>query len=239
MKRIVALPVVLALLWGTSASAGQDEPVRSISVSGTAETKTAPDQIVWHISLTDTDKNLLEAKASSDEKVKAVVALRHKLDVGSGDLETGSVSVSREYETDERGRQGDFKHFAVRRSVTIRQHDLSRLDEFLDALVSSAEMEVNFSFGSSIFHEVRAKTRLDALRAARDKAAAMAEVVDAELGSALTINEHSQGDMWGSRMYNTNRVVAHDVPAADLASDKFVPGAIIVTVTVYATFELE
>ncbi len=237
MRTIIILPVVLTLLLGTSASRGQDKPVRSISVSGTAEAKTAPDQIVWRISLSDTDKNLLKAKARSDEKVKAVLRLREKLDIGEGDLETGSVSVRREYERDDQGNRGDFRHFVVRRGITIRQRDLKRLDEFLDTLISSAEMEVNFSFGSSILREVRATTRLRALRAAKDKAAAMAEVVDSKLGRVLTINEHPPGDRSQSFMGNTAFV--HSTPAVDLASDKFVPGAIKVTVTVYATFELE
>ena len=90
MRTNLGLPMVVALLLGTVALGGENEPVRSISVSGTAETKTAPNQIVWRISLTDTDKNLLDAKGRSDEKVKAVLGLREKLDIGEGDLETGS-----------------------------------------------------------------------------------------------------------------------------------------------------
>ena len=170
--------------------------------------------------------------------MKAVVGLREKLGIGDGDLETGHVSVRREYERGERGERGDFKHFLVTRGVTIRQRDLKRLDEYLDALVSSAEMEVSFSFTISRLHEVRAETRLKALREARKKAAAMASAAGAKLGKVLTINEHRPGR--GSQFAESNnQSYFHISPTVDLSSDKFVPGPINVRVSVYATFALE
>ncbi len=97
-------------------------------------------------------------------------------------METGHVSIRREYERGQYGYRGAFRHFVVSRSVTVRQRDLERFDEYLDALVSCAEMEVDFSFESSRIHAVRAETRLKAVMAARDKAAAMAGIVGAKLG---------------------------------------------------------
>ncbi|MBN2180846.1 MAG: SIMPL domain-containing protein [Sedimentisphaerales bacterium] len=235
MKSIIYTAVGLILLSGTVVLAAEGSPVRSISVTGTIETKTAPDHILWQITLTDTDVNMLEAKKRNDEKVKAVVALQEKLGIAEGDLETGQVSVNREYERNTRA----FKHFLVRRGVTIRQRDLKRFDEFLDSLVSSTEMEVWFSFESSSMYEVRAETRLKALKAAQEKAKAMAEVVGARIGRVLTINEHAQADQRQGSMLSNTAWVQSTPPTVDLASDKFVPGAITVKVTVYATFELE
>jgi hypothetical protein len=227
------------LIPGSVALAAEEKPVRSISVTGTAEVKTAPDLIVWSIGLTDNDKDLLVAKKRSDEKVKAVLALRQKLGVKDGDAETGPIYVHREYQRDERGNQGDFKYFVVSRSVTIRQTDLKRFDEFLDGLVSSAEMEVSFRFESTRIHEIRAKTRLEALKLAKDKAEKMAAVVGAKLGPVITINEHApQSSNW--REYaSQNGGYTESRPSVDLATGTFVPGAITEQVTVYVTFALE
>ena len=217
---------------------GQEAPrERSISVSGTVETQTAPDLVVWRISLTDTDKDLRAAKTRNDKRVKDVVALRRKLRLDEGDLETGHVSIRREYERDQQGRRGDFKHFVVSRDVTIRQRDLKRFDEYLDTLVAAGEMELSFSFESSRIHDVRAETRLKALQAARDKAKAMAAVVGVKLGPVLTINEHPEVNRSASPWSNAGFVESR--PAVDLATETFVPGAITVRVTVYATFALE
>ena len=234
MRNIIIMTVILILLFGTIASAAEESTIRSISVSGTVETKTAPDHIVWQITLTDTDKDMITAKMRNDEKVKAVVALRDNLDIAEGDLETGQVSVTREYERNTR----EFIHFLVRRRVTIRQRDLKRFDEFLDSLVSSAEMEMNFSFESSRIYEVRAETRLKALEAAKEKATAMAGVVDAKIGKVLTINEHPQVSGVTSMFSNAAVIQSRPPEIVDSASDKFVPGAITVRITVYAMFEL-
>lgn len=214
----------------------EGEEARTISVSGTAVMKAAPDQVVWRIELSDFDKDMRAAKQRSDAKVQAVLALRDELDIGEEDLETGHLSISREYERGKYGERGAFKHYAVRRSVTIRQTDLKRFDEYLDKLVASSEMEVNFSFETSKMHELRAETRLKALAVAKEKAAAMAEVVGAKLGRVRTINEHSPDRPFSSPL--SNAAFTHSPPPVDVASDRFVPGAISVQVSVYATFEL-
>lgn len=236
MKCVVFLSVVMLLALTNMAQAA-DEAVRSISVTGTVQKKIAPDQVVWRISLTDTDKDLQAAKAANDENVKAVLALRRELGIIEGDLETGQVSIQREYERDSRGQRGAFKHFAVRRNITIRQRELKRFDEYLDSLVASADMEVDFSFESSKMQDIRAETRLQALVAAKKKAQAMAEVVGARLGKVLTINEHSENRGFANPY--SNAAFVHSTPSVDSASDTFVPGAISVSMTVYVVFELE
>lgn len=226
---------------GVLAEAAEERPPqRMVAVSGTAETQTAPDQIVWRIGLTDTDKILAQAKKRNDDKVKAVVALREKLGLGEGDLQTDNLSVSREFERDQHGYQREFKHFLVSRSITIRQRDLKRFDHFLDTLLAIAEMDVNYSYESTRFQELRVQTRLNAMKAAQAKAKALAETAGAKLGKILTINERdpsSSGRGWQDGVSNSAFIESR--PAVDTASERFVPGAIKVQVTIYATFELE
>lgn len=227
----------IMFLLGSAVLQAEDKPVRSISVSGTVETKAAPDRITWQISLTATDPSLTNAKTRSDGQAKAVVALQEKLGIAKGDLQTGPVSVSREYERDQRGQRGNFKHFVVSRSITIRERDLKRFDDYLTTLLASTDMEVFMNYESSRIQEIRAETRLKALKAAKDKAAAMAEALGANLGKVLTINEHSSAEPWRSPLSNANFI--QGTPPADLATETFVPGSISVPVTVYVTFELE
>ena len=225
----------------TAASYGQkSSPTRAISVTGTVETKVTPDLIVWSISLTDTDPDMREAKRRSDEKIEAVLALREPLGIAREDIATGTLSIRREYERDERGNRGEFKHFVVNRHVTIRQRDLNRLDEFLDAFVASAEMDVHFNYESTKIHDVRADTRLEALKIARQKAQAMAVAVNARLGKVLTIDEHS-GDRPNPFTNNAimeQSTITRNTPGVDESSERFIPGAIHVRMTVYVTFEL-
>ena len=226
-------------LLAASVAVAADDDKRSISVTGTVETKVAPDEIVWRISLSASDTNLAKAKARSDEQVKSVVALRDKLHIAEGDLETGTMSVSRDYERDARGMRGNFKGFIVSRSVTIRERDLKRFDEFLDTLVASTEMEVYFNYESSKQREVRAETRVKALQTAKQKAGVMAEALGAKLGPVLSINEHPATDSGRGYASNSNVSYAQSTPSVDVATETFVPGAMSIQVTVYVTFELK
>jgi hypothetical protein len=233
----LALSLVLTLFVGGVSAADQCTPVRQISVSGTVETKMSPDRVFWAINLRDTHKILAEAKRRNDEKVKAVLALRDKLKLGQGDLETGQVSISREYEQTRSGERGDFKHFVVSRSLSIRQRDLRQFDQFLDALVASTDMEVGFNLESSRAQQLRAEARLKALEVARNKAAAMAAALGAKLGRVLKIEEHAQREPWQDGTSNTS--IQPSAPSVDLGSETFVPGALSVRATVYVTFELQ
>ncbi len=235
MPRTRNLVVMLGFLCLLQAIAIADDakPIRQISVLGTVETKVAPDQIVWYISLSDANKNLQQAKQSNDARVKAVLALREKLQLGQGDLETGYLSVDREYERTDRGERGSFKHFVVRRDITIRQRELKRFDQFLSTLLASSDMEVSYHMESSRILDVRAETRLKALKVAKDKATAMAAALDSRPGQVLKIEEQQAQDLWQSA--ENNRVV-QSMPTQ--GSQTFVPGALSVSETVHVTFEL-
>lgn len=226
----------LCCLCGGASLAQATEPLRSITVAGTVETQIDPDQIVWRVRLTDSNLDMLKAKQDNDKKIDAVVALRNELKLTDGDFETGQIRIRREQEHDQRGQRTGALTYVVTREVIIRQHDLSLFDRYLDALVGSAEMEIDFSYESSRLHEVRFETRLKALKAAQDKAAAMAEVVGSQIGLAITIEEYEAERPWINSVSNN----AYDLKAPGDAGDsqRFVPGSLNVKITVHATFEL-
>lgn len=233
--------LALVLVLGSAAAAlaaDQEPPARTVSVAGTAVTKTVPDVVVWHITTNDFDKDLLRAKANSDVKLKAVLGLKDELGVKTEDLQTGHLNIRREYHRDGHGHRTEFKHFAVTRNVTIKQRDVKRFDEYLSRLVSSAEMEIRFNFESSRNHELRAETRLKALRIAREKAQAMTKELDAKLGKVLTIAEHQPNQSRRSWASNVAFTDSGDVPV-DVSSGTFAPGSIEVRITVHVTFEIE
>jgi hypothetical protein len=123
MKTFPTLILGLTLALSSVGHSQVHAPVRSISVTGTMKTKIAPDQILWHIQLTDTDVEMRKAKSASDERVKSVIGLREKLGVLPGDLETGTVNIRREYHTDMRSAPGD--RSSARTGRSPRREDAS------------------------------------------------------------------------------------------------------------------
>jgi uncharacterized protein YggE len=86
---------LLALGSGTSHAKGGDSArVRTVTVSGTATTRTTPDTVVWSITTSTVHKNLVQAKEASDKQMQAILAAARKLGVKPEDLQTGLLDVS-------------------------------------------------------------------------------------------------------------------------------------------------
>lgn len=233
----VSLPL---LVFACAATPGNPDTSRerTISVTGTAVTHTVPDIVVWHVTTASANRDLVRAKEDSDSQMKAILGTAVELGVDTGDLQTGYLSVEKEYEHDHYGNTGAFKHFRVTRHITIKERDTGRFDEFLTELIKSADMEVRYTLESSRIHEVRAETRLKSVAIAKEKAQAMAAELNASLGEVLLVDERVNSG-YGSWMANNGAWDdGGDAHAIDATAGTFAPGSIEVRVSVGTTFEL-
>jgi uncharacterized protein len=238
MPRLV---LALAVLFCTTAVAEEAKfSPRHVSVTGTAVARVQPDIVAWHLTIRRYDKELAKAQAACDETVKRVLALRTDLKLKSEDAQTGYLSVQKIYDRDQAGNQTSFRHFQVERTVTLRQRDTSRFDEVLARLVGAGDVEVSYSLESSEYFELRTKTRLEAVKAARKKATEMTELLGSKLGRVLRIAE-PQENWGGSSYFNTGNSISSAPRAAepDEAPGTFAPGAIEVKVSIEVAFEIE
>ncbi len=92
-------------------------------------------------------------------------------------------------------------------------------------------MEVDFQMESTKLTTVRAETRLMALKAAKDKAAAMAGELGGTLGPVLRIDEYQPGESRSVSIASNASFISSSL-APDQRSETFIPGAINVQVTV-------
>lgn len=211
---------------------------RHVAVTGTAVTRVQPDTVVWHVQVRRTNKELAKAQTECDETVRKVLALREELKLKNEDVQTGYLSAQKVYDRDQYGNQTSFRHFQIERTITLKQRDTSRFDHVLGRLVAAADVEVSYSLESSAYFEQRAKTRLDAVKAAKQKATAMCELLDAKLGRALRISEPVES--WGQVQGISNAAFSGPRQAeADDAPGTFAPGAIEVRVSVEVAFEID
>ena len=194
--------LVLGCLLVSSALSAEELKLspRHVSVTGTALVRVQPDTVVWQITIRRTNRDLAQAQAACDAGVKQVLALRTELKLKSEDVQTGYLSVQKVFDRDQAGNITSFRHFEVVRSITIRQQDTTRFDEILARLVGTADVEVTYHLESSDFLKLRTETRLEAVKAARTKAAAMTELLGAKLGRVLRIAEPRES--WSSPYSN-------------------------------------
>lgn len=229
--------LVLAFAHLTSAA----EPgVREVRVTGTAITRVAPDIVVWTITARHTDRDLMAAQNGCAASVRELLAMAEGLGVAKGDVQTGYLSIDKVFERDQAGNERAFRHYDVTRVVTIRQRDVDGFDAALAKLSADPNLRVSFQLEASNYTEVRAETRLDAVRAARTKAAAMCELLGAKLGRVIDIQEPRDASPWGGYNFVANSVRAGGAPAEpDQDTGTFSPGTIEVRVSIEVAFELE
>ncbi len=227
------------LFCGTAAAEEMLLSPRHVAVTGTSVAQVQPDTVVWHITIRRMNRELAKAQAACDESVKGILALRTKLTIKPEDAQTGNLSIEKIYDRDQSGNQTSFRHFQVKRTITLRQRDTARFDAVLAELVEAADVEVSYSLESSQYLDVRAKTRLEAVTAARQKAASMTELLGGKLGKVLRIAEPQEA--WDSSYSGSGNTISMEPRQAepDQAPGTFAPGSIEVRVSIDVVFEIE
>ena len=238
---------ILVLAAGLAGAASTAENVHSISVTGTAVTRVAPDVVSWNITVWDQGE-LSEAKTRNEEKTKAVLDVIRQLGVTPEDVQTSYMYVEQQYDQKMLPRRISIG-WVVSRNITCKQRDLARFDEFINRLLDMADVDVRYTLETSRYHELRKETRLNALRLAKEKAEAMCNAVGESLGRVISIREQQPVSPWSSRVgisnasFTTSNAAFTETgpgPAQDDVAEKttMAPGVIEISESVNATFEI-
>jgi len=249
MKRSTILIVIL-LCSAFSLSAQEIDKLPVITVSGTAEVQVAPDEAVFSIDVTKTNKDLQAAKRLNDESVGKILELTRRFSILPQNVQTTQIAVDMKYESirDAKTRiysdEGDeigkrvFKGYEVSKSVTVRLTDLSRFEEFFAEVLQTGVSAVNsVKFETSKLRENKDKAREMAMKAAKEKATAMAAAVGQTVGRAIKITEGNVGgQMLANYSANANTIATGGVFTESLVT--FAPGAIKIEAQVTVSFLL-
>jgi uncharacterized protein YggE len=239
MRQLLLLPLAIFLLAASIASA-DERPLapRHVAVTGTSVARVQPDIVVWEVTVRRTHRELAAAQAASEAGVKQVLSLRNELGLAAEDVQTGHLSIRKVFDRDQHGNETSFRHFEVVRTISLRQQDTSRFDEVLARLIETEDVDVSYRLESSEYHALRSQTRLEAVKAAREKAAAMTELLGARLGRVLRVAEPQE--TWAAGFGLSNSAFAAPRQAEpDQAPGTFAPGSIEIKVSIEVAFEIE
>ena len=162
-----------------------------ITVSGQAEVLVVPDEAVFKMSAVTVDKNLLEAQAKNDEKVKNVLGLARKYGVPANLVQTGHISLDERYSDEEATRKPRvFLGYVVTKQIAIVLRDVSNAEALLSDIFKSGITRIqDVEFRSTQVRKYKDQARAMAIKAAREKAAALAREIGQTIGKAYTISE--------------------------------------------------
>jgi uncharacterized protein YggE len=242
----IALILMLTLsAWGDSQSASTDS--RVITVSGDAEVRVVPDEVVLTLGIENWSKDLHVAKGQNDQVVADVLALASGYGIDSQHVQTDYVSIEPRYRNGYY-EESDFIGYFVRKSVVITLRDLTKFEDLLtDALDAGVNYVQGIQFRTTELREHRDEARALAIQAAEEKANALAEELGQRVGAPRTTQEVQSGWLsgynawWGSRWGGAMaQNVIQELDGVALAGEgSLAPGQISVNARVSVTFELQ
>jgi uncharacterized protein len=244
MKTQLLLALALMALPLASAHA---EP--QINVSGSAEVKVAPDEIYLRVGVETRDEKLDIARRQNDERVAAALAFLKTSSIKDKDVQTDCVNVEPDYDYNR-------SHvtpvaYVVRKSIEVHLTTVTNLEGTLTGLLTNGVNYVHgIDFRTTQLRKYRDQAREMAIKAAREKADAMAAALDVKRGKVCNINVNdwsgswNGSSYWGGRAgyYNNqmqNIVQNRGDGAADTAGETFSVGQISVSASVNVSFLIE
>jgi uncharacterized protein YggE len=191
-----------------------DQP--TISVTGNAEIKVEPDQAVLAFSIENREPTLDESVAVNAGAIESVMQFLRAQGVEAKNIRTDVVRIRPIYKSATNTKQwqsrqmvprpnvaivdpnplGNVKDelkpigYEVRRGISVTIVDLAKLEKIYTGLLKNGVNEVSrVSFETTQMRKFRDQARIKAIRAAREKAAALAGELGAKLDGVLKISE--------------------------------------------------
>jgi uncharacterized protein len=216
MKKLVTMMFASLLLCMQSFS--QDKPrERSINVNGIAEMEVVPDEIYVQVEVREYDK---KGGGKVDiEKIKSDF-LKAALNVGIPETDISVQSYS--------GWDGNYwwykknkkKNPDMKASITyqVKLASTKKMDELVEKMDDEATQ--NFSIARvshSKLQEFKKQLKIQAVKAAKEKAIYLSEAIGEKVGDAITINEPTEIGMYPAPVY-ANRMMKVEGVMGDVAN---------------------
>lgn len=227
------------------------EKQRTITVSGEAKVRVAPDQIIISMAALNKEKTLDAAKKDNDRTVKSLINyFTETLNIDPKYVQTDYLSVNPVYyscnRNDEREGRCDplkIQYYNLEKGIQVRLEDLKKYEA---VIAKSLELGVNkvgnVQFITTELRKHKDKARELATIAAKEKAQAVAGTLEMTLGKPITINLNNVGWAYsGRRSGPMSQNVMRNMGEAgmDDGGSSLAVGQINVTASVNISFEMK
>ncbi|MDQ1558247.1 MAG: uncharacterized protein QOD32_1307 [Pyrinomonadaceae bacterium] len=159
-----------------------------ITVTGEAEVRVVPDEVVFDVTVRTLNKDLKIAKAQTDERLKQLVELTRRYKVAPEDMQTDYIKLEPRYRGNNETRT--FLGYSVRKDFVFTLRDVTQAESLLSEVMTSGITSINsINFRTSQMRKYRDQARSLAIRAAREKAVALTAEIGQRIGKAYSIEE--------------------------------------------------
>lgn len=224
----ILIVLLLICVCAVAVSAQKIEEMPMITVTGTAEVEVAPDTVILSLDVTKLDKDLATAKRLNDESVTKILELTRRLEIPTTNVQTDSVSVEEKNQFIRNGKnrivddEGDeigkkvFLGYEVEKTIVIKLTDITKFENLFNEVLKTGLTEINsVRFETSKPRENKDKARDLAMKAAKEKAIALAGSINQTIGKALRITEENSVQNYG---YNVNGASVNNTVAVNFST---------------------
>jgi len=215
-----------------TASAQDQRPhPRIITVTGTAEIKVPPDQVVLTFGIETTNQDVVMARDQNAERMKKVLALIRQAGVADKDVQTSELSMKPNLSEERTPR---LLGYTVTEMITLTLKDLSKYESLMTSFLQAGVNRVDrIEFAVAEPRKYRDDARLQAIRIAREKAAAMAAELGQTIGKPWEIVEEEEP--W-FQQFNSSAGAQNTVSSSE---ESLASGLVVIRTTVRVSFQLE
>jgi uncharacterized protein YggE len=248
MNKSLLLALALAALSLSPVHAQNTPPPPQISLSGSAEVRVVPDEVVLNVAVETRAETLEPARLENDQKIAACLAFLKESKIREQCYKTDHISIEPKYNHRDSVSSSYVKPVAyvVRKNLEVRLSDVADFQKIITGLLTNGVNYVNgVDFRSTELRKYRDKARAMAMRAAREKAEALTTEAGAKLGKVYSINAHDNGGVflnnWNGRnsyAQNINGIVSSG-GSDDNGADSFAVGLISISASVNVSFLIE
>jgi len=229
---IAALVVSSSLL-----SYADDKPdLRAITITGEAEVKVVPDEVVFDITVQTINRDLRVAKSQTDDRLRKVMELTRRYKILPADVQTDYIKLEPRYRGNDESRM--FIGYAVRKDLVFTLRDITQAESLLSELMEAGISRINgVKFQTSQMRKYRDQARALAIKAAQEKAVALSAEIGQKIGKAYSIEEEVPSRTNPYANYSTNNGTIASDDAAE-SEGTLALGQIKVSARVTVKFEL-
>ena len=222
----------------------------TIAVSGAAEIRVVPDEVLLRFAVEGREAKLADAVKACDTITAAVLAFVKESGIAAPDVQSDFIAIAPVYERPSGEESPVPRFYRASRGFAVRLRDVAKFDALLEGMLTAGANRVeDVEFRTTALRKHRDLTRQQAIRAAREKAVALAGELGVKVGKPCSIRETSGGGVrngashHGDRWATTQNIVRDDdrgiTTAEDDAEQKLAAGMISVTSRVDVVFTLD
>jgi uncharacterized protein YggE len=234
----------LVLMAGPTVLAQNNFEPPLITVTGQAEVRVPPDEVLFTLAVENVDRDMLVANKRTDDSVKQVLAIARQHKVKPEDLQTSQISVEPKYNTDDMDYEQRARAkrvlvgYQVSKTVALRLRELDEFDELLaDVLKAGITLLSNLEFRNSQIRKHRDEARRMAIRAAQEKATLLAREIGQAIGPAYSIVESGPTPYMPANA--SRNAIDNFAGGSPETESPTAPGTISVTANVTVRFRLQ